>query len=266
MPTPDAPTNLAVSYAFDGEGNPYVFLTWDFNGDYSSPYKVYRAGTAIASDVEPAEGTDVLITRVGYADLTVVGGQTYTYYVTQVVSGVESLASNQVEIQVPYNEVTTTLTPIDVPPTAAPSPTSGVVKWTFTDVFQRGIAPFTYVFAINPNDGGSPTMQKNFNFTHSVGPRRGSIIQEGGSEAPKMDFSGIILSKTQYYALETWYQKRLMLDLTDDLGRTFRGTLSTWTPKRTRRASNPWYHEWDAEFTIYAWADDQGNPIYGRFV
>lgn len=272
MPAPPAPTNVAVGVNFDpNTGLPYVYLTWDFDGDYASPYRVYRNGVMVGSNIAPASATEVLIIRMGWTDTTVQGGSTYTYYVTQMVSSggatptfTESDPSNQVQIQVPYDSSTTTLPPVDVPPTVAP--TGAVIKWTFTDVFQRGLPPYQYVFAINPNDGGSPTMVKNFNFTHSAGPRRGSIIQEGASEAPTMDFSGIILDRNQYYAMETWYQKRLMLDLTDDLGRTFRGALTAWTPKRVRRSHNFWYHTWEASFVIYAWADDTGTPIYGRFV
>ena len=272
MPTlPPAPTNVAIGVNFDGSGNPYVYLTWDFNGDYNSPYRVYRNGHLVGDDISPISAANVLIVRMGWYDTTVVGGMTYTYYVTQMVSDgaatptyTESDPSNQVQVQVPFNETTTTLPPEVVPPTTAP--TGAVVKWTFTDIFQRGLPPYQYVFGINPNDGGSPTMIKNYNFTHSAGPRRGSIIQEGASEAPTMDFSGIILDKAQYYAMETWFQKRLMLDLTDDLGRTFRGTFSAWTPHRVRKSQNVWYHTWEATFTIYAWADDTGTPIYGRFV
>jgi hypothetical protein len=260
------PSNVTVDLLYDGSNNPYTQISWDFNQDYASPYTVYRNGTVLATGIVPPLPSTLLVyfSRLGYKDATIVGGQSYVYYVTQTTSGTESAPSSLVAIQIPYNNTTN---PIIPPQTVPPTPpvNGAVVKWSFTDVFQKGVPPYQYVFEINPNDGGSPVMQKNFNFSHSVGPRRGSIIQEGASEAPRVAFSGIILSREQYYAIEFWYQKRIMLDLTDDLGRTFRGALDSWTPKRSRRSQNFWYHTYDAEFVVYAWSDDTGQPIYGRF-
>lgn len=121
-----------------------------------------------------------------------------------------------------------------------------------------------YVFDINPNDGGSPAVTKNLAVTQSTGPNRVNILQEGQSAAPVLDFSGTILTQQHYEALETWFDKRIFLKLTDDLNREFYGVFSRWTPRRTRRPNNVWFHTFDAEFTCSAYRNASGNWIYGR--
>lgn len=148
---------------------------------------------------------------------------------------------------------------------STPQSLNGVVRWTFTDVWETGPAPHTYTFHINPNTGGSPQVQKNFNILYNVGPNRGGIIQEGQSSVPTLTFSGVILTQEHYEALETWYDKRILIELVDDLGRTFRGVFSQFTPERTRRAHNPWYHTYSAGFNVYGYRTASGEIRYGRF-
>lgn len=121
-----------------------------------------------------------------------------------------------------------------------------------------------YTWEINPNDGGTPTVIKNILMSQTVGPNRVNILQEGQSQAPLLDFSGVILTQTQLEAMEDWFNRRILIKVTDDLGREFYGVFSTWTPKRVRRSSNPWYHTYDAEFTLSAYRNASGDWMYGR--
>lgn len=138
------------------------------------------------------------------------------------------------------------------------------VKWVFTDYWETGPTPFTYVWEINPNDGGSPVVQKTMAIMQNSGPNRVNIIMEGPSQAPLVDFSGVILEQSQYETMELWYNRRVLIKLTDDLNRQFFGIFSKWTPKRVRRASNQWYHTYDAEFTASAYINASGQQVYGR--
>lgn len=122
----------------------------------------------------------------------------------------------------------------------------------------------TYVWDINPNDGGAVTIIKNILMTQNTGPNRVNILQEGVNQAPLLDFSGVILDQGQLEMMERWFNKRVFLKLTDDLGREYYGVFSTWTPKRQRRASNFWYHSYDAEFTVSGYKNASGEWIYGR--
>jgi hypothetical protein len=122
-----------------------------------------------------------------------------------------------------------------------------------------------YIFEINPNEGGSPGITKNIAVATNVGPNRGAILQEGQNTAPILTFSGIIITPTHYEALETWFDKKVLLELNDDLGRTFRGVFSAFDPVRSRRAYNPWYHTYTAQFTCFGYKNASGQIRYGRF-
>lgn len=140
-----------------------------------------------------------------------------------------------------------------------------VVRWQFIDVYQKGTAPFEYVFEINPNDGGTPTITKNLTLQTNTGPNRTGIIQEGQSTQAQMTFSGIILTQTHLEALERWFDRRILIELHDDLGRVFRGVFSTFSPTRARRPYNPWYHTFQATFTVAGYKTASGEVRYGRF-
>lgn len=124
--------------------------------------------------------------------------------------------------------------------------------------------PVTYTMEINPNDGGSPSISKSVLMTQSVGPNRVNILQEGQSQAPVLQFSGIILGQDELESLEYWYDKRIFIKVTDDLGREFYGVFSTFAPHRQRRVSNFWYHTYDATFTLAAYRNASGQFLYGR--
>jgi hypothetical protein len=140
-----------------------------------------------------------------------------------------------------------------------------VVRWTFNDYRSQGLAPFTYVFAINPNEGGSPTVQKNMTISSSVGPNRAAILQEGQNTAPELTFSGTILTQAHFEAMEYWFDKRVAIEITDDLGRKFRGVFSRWEPARSRRPSNPWFHTYSAGFTLAGYRTASGDARFGKF-
>lgn len=140
-----------------------------------------------------------------------------------------------------------------------------VIRWTFTDVWETGPEPYVYTFDINPNQGGSPQVQKQFAVNTNAGPNRGGILQEGQSTPPILTFGGVILTQHHYEALETWYDKRILIELADDLGRIFRGAFSNFAPSRERRAFNPWYHTFQAGFTVYGYKNASGEFRYGRF-
>ena len=139
-----------------------------------------------------------------------------------------------------------------------------VVKWRFRDVWETGPEPHEYVLAINPDEGGSPQLSKQMAVTSNTGPGRAPIIQEGQTDPLSISFSGAILSREHYEALEYWADKRILLEVTDDLGRVFRAALAGFTPERTRRAFNPWFHRYTAELRVFSYVNASGRPVYGR--
>lgn len=145
---------------------------------------------------------------------------------------------------------------------------TAVVKWTFEDYWQTqenpSDPPVQYTFDINPNDNGAVTIQKNIQMSQTVGPNRVNVLQEGQNQAPILAFSGVILNQQQLEAMELWYDRRVLIKITDDLGREYYGVFSQFTPKRVRRASNFWYHSYDAQFTLSAYKNASGDWLYGR--
>lgn len=138
------------------------------------------------------------------------------------------------------------------------------VRWKFEDVYQTGPEPYVWTFDINPSDGGSPTAAKSIVLSQNLGPNRGVILQEGKTGVPTLQFSGTILTQEHYETLESWYTKKVVLRLYDDLGRHFRGIFSAFAPQRVRRPFNPWYHTYSGEFQCMAYANASGVVVYGR--
>lgn len=136
-----------------------------------------------------------------------------------------------------------------------------MAKWVFTDYWND---TDTWTFEVNPNDGGSPAVTKNLLIAQNTSPNRVNIVQEGASNAPTVSFSGVILTQSQYEALESWYSKRILIKVRDDLGRDMYGVFTSFSPKRVRRARNPWYHTYDAGLTLAKYTNASGEDIYGR--
>lgn len=121
-----------------------------------------------------------------------------------------------------------------------------------------------YTFHINPDAGGAVAMDKSIAMSQTLGPNRVNIMQEGNSQTPVLPFSGSILTQQHLEALEDWYDRKVFLKLTDDLGREYYGVFSKLSPRRIRRASNPWYHTFEAEFSVAAYRTASGDWRYGR--
>lgn len=140
-----------------------------------------------------------------------------------------------------------------------------VVQWSMQDYYSATPGDI-YSFEINPNDGGSPEAHKQMTLLQSAGPNRMNLVQEGNTTAPTLSFSGVILEQVQYENLEYWFDRRVLIKLVDDLNRTFYGVFSKFAPKRSRRPNNPWYHTYDAEFTVTAYVNASGRRVYGRLL
>lgn len=113
-----------------------------------------------------------------------------------------------------------------------------VTRWTFFDPTTSTTAEFE----INPNDGGSPSLVKNITASSTVAPGGATILMEGSSQLQDFTFSGTILTQSQYDQMVTWFTKTNVIQLTDDLGRTYDIYIKEFAPKRVRASSHPWKH------------------------
>lgn len=135
------------------------------------------------------------------------------------------------------------------------------VRWKFTNVRTGS----TYTMEINPNDGGTVGVTKQVATNNPIGPGRRAIFSEGRIAIDPMEFSGVILTQGQLENMELWALKRTLLQIEDDLGRTFQGVLSSWKPHRVRKPYNPWYHQYTATFTVTAMMTEGGSVRFGSF-
>lgn len=120
------------------------------------------------------------------------------------------------------------------------------IAWTFYDPAEDE----TYSWEINPNEGGYPSRTKNVLFEATAAPNGQTVAQEGRDTPETFSFSGVILTESQFNTLNTWYEKRNQILLTDDLGREFWIYIKTFSPTRQRSAKYPWRHDYSIEAII----------------
>jgi hypothetical protein len=111
----------------------------------------------------------------------------------------------------------------------------------------------TYVFDVNPNEGGTPTFEKNILEESTAAPDGLTLIFEGAEKPKPFNFSGVILEQSQYEAMLEWYQKRRQVRVTDDLGRQFWIYIKKFEATRGWRVSHPWRHTFSIEATVVDW-------------
>lgn len=124
-----------------------------------------------------------------------------------------------------------------------------VVKWTFNDPTMSE----TYVFEVNPKQGGTPAYEKNLSYVNTAGPDGRVLAFEGRSKPQEGQFSGTILSEEQYNAMLYWFNKRNQIYMSDDLGRAFTIYITKLDAKRIRAVSHPWKHDYTVNYVILDW-------------
>lgn len=119
-------------------------------------------------------------------------------------------------------------------------------RWVLSDP----TIPESYTFDINPNTGGSPTLQKNVTQYVTTADDGQSVLYEGADTMQLVTVSGTLLSENQYNKMIYWYSKRRPVQLTDDLGRTYWVYFAQWQPTRKWTFQYPWRHDWQAQFYV----------------
>ena len=120
------------------------------------------------------------------------------------------------------------------------------MRWTCTEVNTTN----TYEFEINPSEATSPTRRRQFSYQNTAGSSGKVLFFEGGMEPVTMQASGTLLTQAQYLALDNWSQQRTMIDIVDDLGRSFRSIITNFEPERSPRRGYPWAHDYTLDYTV----------------
>jgi hypothetical protein len=122
------------------------------------------------------------------------------------------------------------------------------IAWRWEDLTEGTVL----YMPLNPNSGASPAYQKNLTkqTTTAPGTQGSTIISEGADAPPTFSFSGVILTQEHYEFILTLWQKRHLLRLTDDLGRSFTLYFESFSPQRELSAHYPWRHTYEASAVV----------------
>lgn len=110
------------------------------------------------------------------------------------------------------------------------------VKWVFTDTATST----SYTWEVNANEGGVPSYKKNIVTKNTLAPGGKTLIYEGQDEPLTLNWTGTILTQTQYDAFVTWFQKRHQFQITDHLAITYWVYITEFVPTRQRAIHYPW--------------------------
>lgn len=124
-----------------------------------------------------------------------------------------------------------------------------VVKWEFYDP----VTTVTTQFDVNPNEGGSPNLEKSITSHSTVASGGITILFEGNQPVQQITFSGVTRTEQQYIDLTTIFGKNHQVQLTDDLGRTFMIFIDSFEPQRASKKPAPWRHTYTVTATIVNW-------------
>lgn len=121
------------------------------------------------------------------------------------------------------------------------------VAWTFTD----GVEGETYVFDVNPNDGGTPQFEKTLTTIPSMAGL--PIVFEGRDKPETFQVSGVLIEQEQLNAFQTWFVKNYQVKVTDDLGREFWILITGFNARRAPSRNHPWRHTYTLEYIEVDW-------------
>lgn len=124
-----------------------------------------------------------------------------------------------------------------------------VVRWIFTDLTTT----VSETFEINPREGGTPSYEKNVQYTSTTAPDGKTLVFEGADKPQSIEFAGAILYESQFNTFYNWWNKRNQIQITDDLGREFVVVIESFSPVRKRAVHYPWRHDYTIKATVVDW-------------
>lgn len=119
-------------------------------------------------------------------------------------------------------------------------------KWTFYDPVTLD----SYLFHVNPNEGGSPEYAKTISYAETTAPGGNVLMFEGADPPRHGSFSGTILERDQYEAMVEWFNKRYIIRIIDDLNREFDVIITKFSARRQRAVHYQYKHTYTVDYTI----------------
>lgn len=113
-----------------------------------------------------------------------------------------------------------------------------VTKWVFFDPVSLD----TQTFEINPSDGDAVPRSKNVTTQSRRAPGGNTVVVMNSQGLREFTNSGTILTEAQYGMFTDWFSKPNVIQITDDLGRTYSIYITKFEPKREWHPNDPWFH------------------------
>jgi len=123
-----------------------------------------------------------------------------------------------------------------------------MARWKLTD-YSTG-SPVELTFSINPISFTPPGRTANLQTESTTAPNGQPIVFQGYDKNKRLSFSGLVYSQSAYNDLDTWKDKRNVLELTDDQGQTWNVLFSSWNWTRKKSALNQWRFDYNAEAIV----------------
>ncbi len=118
-------------------------------------------------------------------------------------------------------------------------------RWQFYDP----VSTERVDFEINPNEGGTPELKKNILTQVTTAP--GVVVLQEGRDVPQQGtFTGTLLTESQLAMFNEWFSKRWIVEMTDDLNRTFEIYITGVQVKRERAVQYPWKHSYTVNYVV----------------
>jgi len=128
---------------------------------------------------------------------------------------------------------------------------SGQWRWILVDPVPGGAG--TWTFEVNPNDYTGPTRKKNITFSSCAGPDGNLLLAEGREQPVTIQFSGTLLTNTQWYELFAWMNVSHPVYLTTDLNEQLTIYITGLQFKRQARTGSNQRYPWRHDFTVDAY-------------
>jgi len=117
------------------------------------------------------------------------------------------------------------------------------IKWRFVDPYDTNPATNSYTFEINPNDETTPFPTRQIQSMRTTAPTGQVLMFEAATPTAQWSFSGTVLSKAMYDALNSWvYGRNRRIYIYDHFGRKITAVLTGLDMKPQRSTQHYWRH------------------------
>lgn len=123
-----------------------------------------------------------------------------------------------------------------------------MAQWKLTD--SSSGSSVDLVFPINPKEFSPPNRSATVKNEQTVAGSGSTIMFMGRDQLPVLSFSGSIRTEAFFNDMVEWTNKWYPLTLTDDQGSSWSILITSFSPKRRRKANNQWLFDYSVEANV----------------